>query len=104
MPKFIPTAQSLRHQARRLDRQARRLNRHGLRAEQVVAELQRGATLQLSYEPRPLWRLSSGQFVPEQTALAVIALPNVVGDSDALLAGELSQTFHYVEGREEIAP
>jgi hypothetical protein len=86
----VPTVQSLRRQARRLDRQARSLNRHSLRVEQVVAELRRGATLQLSYSPRPIWRLSSGEFIVNAVARTVIDLPCVVGVGDTLFAGELS--------------
>jgi hypothetical protein len=93
----IPTVQSLRRQASRLDRQARSFNRHSLRVEQVVAELRRGATLQLSYSPRPHWRLSSGPFVPADVATAVISQRCVVGVGDTLFADGLSQTFRYTE-------
>jgi hypothetical protein len=97
MPRSVPTVQSLSRQARRLDHQARSLNRHSLRVEQVVAELRRGAILQLSYSPRSHWRLSSGPFVTDHVATTVIGMPNVVGVGDTLFAGELSQTFRYVK-------
>jgi hypothetical protein len=99
----VPTSSSLRRQARRLDRQARSQVRHELRVGQVLNELRRGAVLQLSYSPRPHWRLSSGQFVTDHVATSVINFPYVVGVGDALplFAGELSQTFRYVENLEE---
>ena len=96
---FYDKASSLRRRARRLDRQARSLNRHSLRVEQVVAELRRGATLQLSFSPRPHWRLSSGPFVPADVATTVINLPCVVGVGDTLFGDAgLSQTFRYLDG------
>ena len=86
MPRSVPTAPELRRRGRRLDR-------HNIRVGQVLSELRRGETLQLSYSPRPLWRLSSGQFVPDDVAKTIIGLPDVVGCGDTLFAGELSQTF-----------
>jgi hypothetical protein len=97
VPKSIPTVRELRRRGRRLDR-------HNIRIERVLAELRRGETLQLCYSPRPLWRLSSGAFIPHDIARVVVGLPCVAGCGDTLLAGEPSQTFHYVDGREEIAP
>jgi hypothetical protein len=104
MPKTIPTVRSLARQSRRLDRQARSQVRHELRVGQVLGELRRGAVLQLSYEPRRLWRLSTGEFVSDAVASTVIGLPNVVGVGDALplFAGELSQTWRFTDGGEEV--
>jgi hypothetical protein len=84
------------HTRSELDRKARRLNRHNVGVKRVLGEMRRGATLQLSYAPRPHWRLSTGAFVTDEMARTAINLPNVIGVGDCLIADGLSQTFRYV--------
>jgi hypothetical protein len=86
------------HTRHELARKARRLDRHSLSVEQVVGELRRGATLQPSYSPRRVWRLSSGAFVTDDVARTVIGLRCVTGVGDTLFAGELSQTYRFTDG------
>ena len=81
------------HTPHELARNVRRLGRHSVSVERVVGELRRGASLQLHYGPRPIWRLSSGAFVPEEVARTVIGMPCITGVGDTLFAGELSQTY-----------
>jgi hypothetical protein len=83
---------------RELDRKRRRLDRRNCNAAQVIGQMRDGgATLHLSHSPRPHWRLSTGEFVPDEIARAVIALPIVVDVGDALFAGVLGQTYRYAE-------
>jgi hypothetical protein len=83
---------------RELDRKRRSLDRRNCSAAQVIGQMRDGgATLHLSHSPRPHWRLSSGEFVTDEVARAVIALPAVVDVGDALFAGELGQTFRFAE-------
>jgi hypothetical protein len=91
MTRSVPTAIELRRQARRLDRR-------GIHVGRVLSELRRGAVLQLSYEPRRLWRLSSGAFVTDNVAKIIIGLPCVEGVGDTLFAGGLSQTWRFIDG------
>jgi hypothetical protein len=86
---------SVIHTPRELDRKRRHLDRQNCSAELVLGEMRRGAALHLSFSPREHWVLSSGMFVPDHVARAVIALTTVIGVGDALLAGGLSQTFRY---------
>jgi hypothetical protein len=87
---MIPTTSALRARHRRLDQR-------NIGVEGVLSELRRGACLRLSLSPRPHWRLSTGIFVTEEIARDVISRPSVVGCGDALFAGELAQTFRYIE-------
>jgi hypothetical protein len=89
------------HTASSLANKRRRLDRHSAGVEQVLGELRRGAALHLSFSPRKHWRLSSGAFVTDEVARTVIGLPCVIGVGDALLAGELSQTFRFTTDGED---
>jgi hypothetical protein len=80
---------------RELERKRRRLDRQNCSTEQVLNEMRRGAALHLSYSPREHWVLSTGAFVTDHVARAVIARPDIHGVGDALLAGELSQTYRF---------
>jgi hypothetical protein len=88
----IPTVAELRRKHRRLDR--RRAS-----AATVMARLQRGASLNLSFE-RGLrrWCLSDdGTSIPEAVAKIIIADHRVVGVGDALFRNLPSQTYRYAE-------
>jgi hypothetical protein len=82
---------------RELDRKRRSLDRRNCSTERVLNEMRRGAALHLSFSPREHWVLSSGVFVTDNIARAIIARPDVHGVGDTLLAGGLSQTFHFAE-------
>jgi hypothetical protein len=86
----VPPARWLAGPAHKRDRQNAEIGR-------VLTAMKRGATLHLSHSPRRHWRLSSGAFLTEETARAVIASPNIVDVGDTLFDAELSQTFRSVE-------
>jgi hypothetical protein len=88
----IPTVQSLRRQAARIDR-------HHHAAARVVAAMRRdGLALHLSYEPSgAVWRLSDGTCVSSEIAKTVILDPDVVSVGDALFQDMPVQTFCFVE-------
>jgi hypothetical protein len=87
--------------SRELDRKRRRLDRRNCSVERVLDEMRGGATLHPSFSPREHWVLSTGAFVTDAIARAVISLPSVVGVGDTLIAGGLSQTFRYTAEHEE---
>jgi hypothetical protein len=89
------------HTPHELARKARHLDRRNINTKQVLDELRRGAFLQLSYGPRPIWRLSSGSFIRDEVARAVIGMPCVTGCGDTLLAGEPCQTFRFTTDGED---
>jgi hypothetical protein len=89
MKPTVPTPSSLAATHRRRDR----LN---AQVDRVLAAMRRGACLHLSHAPRRHWRLSTGEFVTEQVARAVIAAPSIIDVGDTLLVGELSQTYRVV--------
>jgi hypothetical protein len=90
----IHTAPALAHKARRLDRR-----NHSV--EGVLAAMRQGASLHLSFSPRPHWRLSTGTWLTDEMARTLINLPNATAVGDALFAGELSQTFRYTSEDQE---
>jgi hypothetical protein len=85
------------HTPGELARKARRLDRRNRAVEQALSELQRGASLHLSFSPCRHWRLSTGVPVSDEVGRAIIALPDVVGVGDSLFEGEPSQTFRHAE-------
>ena len=77
----IPTVQSLRLQQRRADRKRATV-------AHVLARMQRGESLHLSFEHgHSVWRTSAGVRVAEDVARVVAGHPNVTGVGDALLNG-----------------
>jgi hypothetical protein len=88
----VHTSSSLRNTRRRL---AKRVGRNE-KAAAVLAEMQRGAALQLHYaKQKRWWALSNGQGVSRDVAKLVIASSSVVGVDDALFDGAASQTFKW---------
>jgi hypothetical protein len=85
------TLEQLQRKHRRLDR-----NRNGAAA--VLTKLQRGQSLNLSFERGTRqWRLSDGSTVSDAVAAIVTADHRVVGVGDALLRGLPSQTYRFSE-------
>ena len=61
-----------------------------------------GATLHLQYEPsREWWILSNGWTVPPDVAAIVINHPGVAAVGDALFPNTRSQTWRFIEPKEE---
>lgn len=88
----IPTPQSLRANAHRLDRRLTSLSR-------VLTELQLGATLQCTHTANgDVWLLSNGKLVQPGTAAMVIARPDVEPANDGLFPG-MSQNYRAKEWR-----
>ena len=85
----VPTLSEVIKSRRRLDRRRRQVGR-------VLVAMQAGAALHLHYEQgRPIWRLSSGQFVPADVAAVVIAKEVIVAVGDSLFANAPGQTWRY---------
>jgi hypothetical protein len=63
----------------------------------------RGLTLNLTHRrTQSVWQLSNGAVVAPEVAEKVVACPSVVGVGDTLLDdNRLSQTFRYIEQKEE---
>jgi hypothetical protein len=88
----IHTSTSLRTAHRRLARRVGRLEK----AELVLAEMQRGSALHLSFSRSgPQWALSNGRPVSDEVAKLVTASASVVGVGDALFDGIASQTWRW---------
>jgi hypothetical protein len=88
------------HTANSLVTKRRRLDRRTVSVEQTLSELRRGATLHLSYSPRRQWRLSTGAFITDEVAHAVVALPSVVGVGRALFEGLHAQVYRFITEKE----
>jgi hypothetical protein len=76
-----------------------RLARSEREAERILAAMRRGAVLHLHFQSgnRAIWSLSTGIFVPADTAALVVANPNITPDGDVLplLIGTPSQTWRW---------
>jgi hypothetical protein len=97
MKRSIPTPQSLRADARRLDRRA-------LSAEAVVNRMYEGAYLHLYHDRRrgPVWRLSvTAAEVSDAIARQVIQRDDIVAVGDTLFTNCLSQTYRFLEETQE---
>jgi hypothetical protein len=94
----VVTAAQLRRRHQRFDR---RIARSAREAERILAAMQRGAVLHLHFQSggRAIWSLSTGIFVPADTAASIIANPNIVPDGDVLplLIDTPSQTWRWAE-------
>jgi hypothetical protein len=89
----VPTVDSRRATARRLDRRV-------LGLTDVLNAMRHGEALHLHHDRRrgPIWWLSgSGREVDAEIARVAIANPDVVAVGDALFASIPSQTYRYVE-------
>jgi hypothetical protein len=87
----IQTLAQLRAASRRLDRRCSGVNK-------VLGAMRRGATLHLYYQyGRPLWQLSSGEFIGSDVAEIVIKTPNIVAVGDSLFPGHPGQTWRMIQ-------
>jgi hypothetical protein len=87
----VQTVGQLQRKHRRLDR-----NRNGAAA--VLTKMQRGATLNLSFERGARrWLLSDGTSVTDEVAKIVTLDHRVINVGDALFKGMPGQTFRYIE-------
>jgi hypothetical protein len=83
---MIPTPQSRRWIARRLDYERARRARDARAVQAVLAAMRRGAVLGCTYRPvRTIWSLSTGTWVTEGAARLAIADPHVVARDRDLL-------------------
>ena len=86
----IPTVASIRATRRFQDRRRQKASR-------VIAAMERGASLHLTFLKRgSVWTLSDGTIVPSEIALAVVNDVRVVSAGDGLFPS-VSQTWRYVE-------
>jgi hypothetical protein len=86
----IPTPERLRQINRRRDR-------HNRKVETVLTTMACGAALHLTYQNgRGIWQLTTGQFIPSETAAIVTAHPLVVAVDGGLLPNH-PQTWRVVE-------
>jgi hypothetical protein len=86
----IPTVQSLRRQAARIDRRRRA-------ADRVVAAMRDGAALRCSHERSGVvWWLSNGRSVSPEIAKFVIVNADIMSVGDSLFRNVPAQTFCFV--------
>jgi len=63
----------------------RRQDRRRAGATKTLTTMKRGASLHLHYSAgRSLWRLSNGEFIPDEVARMIIARPEIIGCDDGL--------------------
>jgi hypothetical protein len=89
---MIPTVTTLRAARRRL---AKRVG-HIEQAQLVLAQMQAGAALHLSFtRSGPQWALSNGRQVSDEVAKLVVSSASVIGVGDSLFAEAASQTWRW---------
>jgi hypothetical protein len=86
----ISTVASTARARRRLDHQRRAVGR-------ALDAMRRGATMHLAYGGREWWTLSTGQTVPREVAVVLIARPDIQAVGDTLFASTKSQTWRYLD-------
>jgi hypothetical protein len=84
--------------AAQLQRKHRRLDRNRRAAAAVLTKLQRGQSLNLSFERgMRRWRLSDGSAVTDELAKIVVADHRVVGAGDTLFRNLPSQVWRWAD-------
>jgi hypothetical protein len=74
----------------------RQIDRERREADRVFGAMRDGALLFLHFENgRPIWRLSTGQFVPANAANTVINRPDIASRGDGLFYGMPGQTWRF---------
>ena len=80
--------------AAKIQRALNRIDRNRRETDRVLAAMRNGAVLVLRFQNgRPLWRLSTGQFVLWDAATIVINHPEVASCGDAHFRGMPAQTW-----------